>query len=65
MRTLALLLALPLLLAACGQHRPATNITPVAADDVEFGTLFDGTKLVVGKGDLAGKAIVVNFFGVG
>ncbi len=57
------LLALPLLLVACA--KPAPPVQQAPANGIEFGTLFDGTRLVVGEGDLAGKGVVVNFFGVG
>jgi hypothetical protein len=63
MRALALILALPLLLAACRQ--PSGPVTPASGDGVKFGTLFDGTSLAVNRDGLQGKALVINFFGVG
>jgi hypothetical protein len=63
MRAIVLILALPLLLAACPTPQPP--VKQVSAGGVVLGSLFDGTPLTVGKGDLAGKGLVVNYFGVG
>jgi len=61
---LLFLLLLPVaVLTACTDRPPPPALSSVTG--VRLGALHDGTALVVGRGSLEGRAVVVTYFGTG